>query len=78
MSSAADAGNRIRQGRLTAGVLFGRFGFYAALLVLIIVFSTLSPAFLTASNGINVLQQTSTIGIMAIGQTLRLPRRSAP
>jgi len=70
MSSAAEAGNRIRQGRLTPGVLFGRFGFYGALLVLIVTFSTLSPAFLTASNGINVLQQTSTIGIMAIGQTL--------
>ena len=37
---------------------------------LIAAFSTLSPAFFTFSNGINILQQTSTIGIMAIGETL--------
>ena len=50
--------------------MFERFGFYAALLVLIAVFASLSPAFLTLQNGINILQQTSTIGIMAIGETL--------
>lgn len=71
MSVQADSTNtRVRQGGLTPAVLFGRFGIYAALLILIVVFSALSPAFLTPSNGINILQQTSTIGIMAIGQTL--------
>lgn len=61
---------RVRKARLTPALLLGRFGFYLALAVLIIVFASLSPAFLTFSNGINILQQTSTIGIMAIGQTL--------
>jgi ribose/xylose/arabinose/galactoside ABC-type transport system permease subunit len=68
--SSAAAGARIRQGRLTPAVLLARFGFYAALLILIVVFAALSPAFLTFANGINVLQQTSTIGIMTLGQTL--------
>ena len=55
---------------MTPAAAFERFGFYAALLILIAVFSALSPAFLTLQNGINILQQTSTIGIMAIGETL--------
>src|SRR5205807_1786371 len=54
----------------TVSGLLGRFGFYAALLILIAVFAVLSPAFPTFSNGINILQQTSTIGIMALGETL--------
>ncbi len=41
-----------------------------ALFILIAIFSALSPAFLTLQNGVNILQQTSTIGIMAIGETL--------
>jgi ribose transport system permease protein len=70
MSQVAAAGTRLRSARWKPAVLLSRFGFYAALAVLITVFALLSPAFLTFSNGINVLQQTSTIGIMALGQTL--------
>jgi ribose transport system permease protein len=70
MSEAVEASARIRQRRPTATLLLARFGFYAALLILIGVFAVLSPAFLTFANGINVLQQTSTIGIMALGETL--------
>ena len=70
MSQTIQPSARLRQGRLTPAAVFERFGFYAALLVLIAVFATLSPAFLTLQNGINILQQTSTIGIMAIGETL--------
>jgi ribose/xylose/arabinose/galactoside ABC-type transport system permease subunit len=70
MSEAVHAGGRVRDARWTPALLLGRFGFYAALVILIVVFSVLSPAFLTFSNGINILQQTSTIGIMAIGETL--------
>ena len=70
MSQTIQSSARLRQGRLTPAAVFERFGFYAALLVLIAVFATLSPAFLTLQNGINILQQTSTIGIMAIGETL--------
>jgi ribose/xylose/arabinose/galactoside ABC-type transport system permease subunit len=70
MNVAAQTGDRIQQARLTPALLLARFGFYAALLVLIAVFAALSPAFLTLSNGLNIVQQTSTIGIMAIGETL--------
>jgi ribose/xylose/arabinose/galactoside ABC-type transport system permease subunit len=70
MSSTTETSVRIRQGRMTPAILLARFGFYAALLILVVVFTALSPAFLTPSNGINILQQTSTIGIMAIGETL--------
>ena len=70
MTQAIEAGGRLRQARLTPAAAFERFGFYAALFVLVAVFSALSPAFLTLQNGINILQQTSTIGIMAIGETL--------
>ncbi len=61
---------RLRQPRFTPAIVLGRFGFYAALVVLVLVFAALSPAFLTLANGINILQQTSTIGIMAVGETL--------
>jgi ribose/xylose/arabinose/galactoside ABC-type transport system permease subunit len=61
---------RVRKARATPALLLGRFGFYLALALLIIVFSLMSPAFLTFTNGLNTLQQTSTIGIMAIGETL--------
>ena len=70
MTQVAEIGARLGGARMTPAVLLGRFGFYAALAILILVFALLSPAFLTFSNGINVLQQTSTIGIMALGQTL--------
>jgi len=64
------AGDRLRRVRWTPSALLARFGPHAALVVLVAVFAALSPAFLTLGNGINVLQQTSTIGIMAIGETL--------
>lgn len=70
MNSAVQAGARLRQARMTPALALARFGFYAALIVLMAIFAALSPAFLTFGNGINVLQQTSTIGIMAIGETL--------
>jgi ribose/xylose/arabinose/galactoside ABC-type transport system permease subunit len=70
MTDVVRTSPRIRRRRPTVSVLLGRFGFYAALLILIAVFAVLSPAFLTFSNSINVLQQTSTIGIMALGETL--------
>jgi ribose/xylose/arabinose/galactoside ABC-type transport system permease subunit len=70
MSQSIQPSARLRQVRMTPAAAFERFGFYAALMILIAVFSALSPAFLTLQNGINILQQTSTIGIMAIGETL--------
>jgi ribose transport system permease protein len=70
MSEIAQAGARLGAARITPTLLLARFGFYAALAILIVVFAILSPAFLTVTNGINILQQTSTIGIMALGETL--------
>lgn len=45
------------------------FGIYVAFLVIIIVLSILSPAFFSVSNLLNVLKQSSVIGIVAIGTT---------
>lgn len=70
MSPVAQTDARLGVARFTPALLLARFGFYAALAILIAVFAVLSPAFLTVTNGINILQQTSTIGIMALGETL--------
>lgn len=52
------------------GALVTRFGSLVALLVICIVLSLASPYFLTASNILNVLLQSSTVGIMAVGMTM--------
>ena len=70
MSSAEISNARLQRGRLTPLVFLARYGFYIALLILVAVFTALSRNFLTLPNLLNILQQTSTIGIMAIGQTL--------
>jgi len=70
MSSTAPADTRLQRNRLTPVVFLARYGFYIALLILVLVFTALSPNFLTVPNSLNILQQASTIGIMAIGQTL--------
>src|SRR5262245_51085524 len=70
MTDVLQPGGRLREGRLTIAGLLDRFGFYIAMLILILVFTVLSPAFFTLTNAINILQQTSTIGIMALGETL--------
>ena len=43
---------------------------FSALIVIVILMSVLSPYFLTQNNIFNVLRGMSTIGIMAIGQTM--------
>lgn len=70
MSSSVTTSARLLGRRLTAAQVLTRFGFYVALLFVVVVFTALSPAFLTFTNGINILQQTATIGIIAIGETL--------
>jgi ribose/xylose/arabinose/galactoside ABC-type transport system permease subunit len=70
LNPAVHAVARLQSARLAPALLLGRFGFFAALLILILAFSLLSPAFLTFANGINIIQQSSTIGVMAIGETL--------
>lgn len=50
--------------------LFQQYGMFLILLIVCAIFSLLTPNFLTGSNMINVLRQTSVIGIIAVGQTL--------
>lgn len=52
--------------------IFKRFqtiGIYAALLIIIVIFSFSSDTFLTFKNGVNILRQVSSLGIMAVGMT---------
>lgn len=51
------------------GALLLRFRAFVALVVIVIVFSLLSPSFLTVSNITTVLVQTSINGLLAIGMT---------
>jgi ribose/xylose/arabinose/galactoside ABC-type transport system permease subunit len=48
----------------------GRIGIVVAFLVLVAVFSTLSPVFFTAANFINIANQTAIISVLAFGMTL--------
>src|ERR1700760_3813163 len=68
--SAIPSDARLQRSRMTPALFFARYGFYVALLLLILVFTALSRNFLTVPNGVNILQQTSTIGVMALGETL--------
>ncbi len=45
------------------------YGIYVAFAVLIIILSVLSPSFFSISNLLNILKQSSVIGIVAIGTT---------
>lgn len=51
------------------GELWRRGGVLIAFIILSAVFAALSPRFLTINNWLNVLLQTATIGIVAIGMT---------
>lgn len=48
---------------------WSRYGILIAFLVLIVVMSLLSPAFLKTANIMNILRQTSVNGIVAVGMT---------
>ena len=51
------------------GHAFGQYGIFLGFLCVIIVLSVLEPSFLTTHNLINIMRQTSVIGIMAVGMT---------
>jgi len=53
-----------------AGEFFKKSSVYLILLFLFVVFSLLAPRFLSVSNLINVLLQTSIVAMLAIGQTI--------
>lgn len=50
--------------------LIQTYGMFLILLLVVAIFSFLTPNFLTGSNIINIFRQVSVIGIIAVGQTL--------
>ncbi|MGB9875469.1 MAG: ABC transporter permease [bacterium] len=56
--------------RIEGRELLRKSSVYLILILLLLTFSILSPRFLTASNLINVLLQTSIVAMLAIGQTV--------
>lgn len=54
---------------LNLAYLLGKYNLLILLVVFIIIASSLSPKFLTVQNFLNLLQQSSVTGIMAIGMT---------
>ncbi len=64
----APAARRLAGRRLSLEAALAQYGLYLALLLLVILFGALSPAFLSVDNGLSVLRQVSTVGIMAVGQ----------
>lgn len=55
--------------KLKFKTLFERYAIYFVLVFIIILFAVLNPVFLTPTNLINILRQTSIIGILAVGMT---------
>lgn len=56
--------------RIRIGNMIRRYNLVILLLVFIVIASALSPNFLTARNFLNLLQQSSITGVVAIGMTL--------
>jgi ribose transport system permease protein len=63
-------GVRSRFSAAASGGLVNSLGILIAIAALTVSMSLLSPYFLTRTNFINVLEQASPIGIMAVGQTI--------
>lgn len=66
----ADSDEKSRLRFLPTGSALHRLSALVTLLLLILVFSFTSPAFLSVNNGLTVLLQTSVIGLLAIGMTM--------
>lgn len=58
--------------KLTFNKVYEKVGNLLILLVMIVIFSALSPAFLTSANLINILRQVSTTAIVTVGFTMLL------
>lgn len=70
MNAAKSVSSQLRNWKgLILSVMSGK-GTYAALVILVIVGSLLSPSFLTPRNVINVVRTVSVNGIVAVGMTL--------
>lgn len=50
-------------------IIMKQYGIFVGFLLIVIVLSILSPAFLTTVNLLNIIRQTSIHGIMAVGMT---------
>ncbi|MDR1611710.1 MAG: ABC transporter permease [Planctomycetota bacterium] len=61
--------NRDRSGGAAAGTFFRRYGILVIFCGLAVIISLVTPDFLTARNILNILRQSSIIGLMAIGTT---------
>ena len=55
--------------KMSVGGIISNYGMYIAFTILFVLLSTVSPAFLTSTNIINILRQISVIGTIAIGMT---------
>ena len=69
VTSGGAAASRRVNARLVAQELLGRFGVLIMLVALVVVFSALSPHFLSQGNITNVLIQSSTNAVIAAGMT---------
>ena len=54
------------------GTALGLYGLVLILIVLVVVFALLNPNFLTVSNFKNLLEQNSTLAIVAVGITFAI------
>jgi ribose/xylose/arabinose/galactoside ABC-type transport system permease subunit len=55
--------------------LFYKYGLYIVLIALVVIFTYMSPKFLSVNNGINLLQQSVTLSIAACGMVFVLIQR---
>lgn len=55
--------------KLNLSFIMRKYGIFIGFLIIIIVLSILSPAFLSLTNVLNIIRQTSVHGIMAVGMT---------
>jgi len=55
--------------RINFSLIMRRYGIVVGFITVVIVLSILSPVFLTVTNLLNILRQTSIHGIMAVGMT---------
>src|ERR1700722_1343752 len=53
----------------TISVVFSKYGIFIIFIVMIVVASLLSPAFVSSTNLINIVRQMSVVGLIALGVT---------
>src|ERR1700692_4644907 len=53
----------------TISVVFSKYGIFLIFIVMIVVASLLSPAFVSSTNLINIVRQMSVVGLIALGVT---------